>query len=135
MSFVLDSSIALTWLLPDEGGEADALAERLELAPAIVPAIFGLEVSNALLTAKRRKRLTDKDVDRLLAVLGELPLQPDTTMDHVTLSRTVALAREHGLTSYDAAYLELAQRRDLPLATLDARLREACAQAGVDVLP
>jgi predicted nucleic acid-binding protein len=79
--------------------------------------------------------LTDKDVDRLLAVLGELPLEPDMTMDHVTLSRTLSVARKYGLMSYDAAYLELAQRRRLPLATLDARLREACAKAGVSVLP
>lgn len=136
MSFVLDSSVALAWLLPDEGDDAvDALADRLERAPAQVPAIWRLEVSNALLIAMRRKRITPRDVDRLVAVLSALPIEVERDSEDDSLPRILDLARRLGLTTYDAAYLELAERRGLPLATLDARLREACRDLEIPVLP
>jgi predicted nucleic acid-binding protein len=136
MAFVVDSSIALAWLLPDEGGSAaDALADRLETQRAVAPSIWLLEVGNALLTARRRERITDDVVDQLLDVLAVLPVEIDVEPATRTLPAVVALARRHRLTTYDAAYLELAQRRALPLATLDVRLAEACRTAGVAVLP
>lgn len=136
MGFVLDSSVALAWLLPDEGSAAvDALADRLERESVDVPAIWGLEVGNALLTAMRRTRIDMADVETSLAALAALPIRPDRSVEPEALTTVVALAARHGLTTYDASYIELAQRRQLPLATLDRKLREACAAAGVAVLP
>ena len=136
MAFVLDSSVALSWLLPDESETgSDAVADRLETEAAVAPAIWPLEVGNALLVARRRDRLTDKDIDRLLAVLNALPVEVETGTAAGTLPAVMDLARTLGLTSYDAAYLELARRRAIPLATLDQRLRAACEKLGVERLP
>ncbi len=123
-------------LAGDEGSAAaDALADRLERESADVPAIWSLEVGNALLTAMRRTRIDMTDVDTSLAALAALPIRPDRAVGPAELAAVVALAARHGLTTYDASYVELAQRRQLPLATLDRKLREACAAAGVAVLP
>ena len=136
MPFVIDSSIALAWLLPDERSPAvDALADRLAAERPVAPPIWLLEVANALLTARRRDRLADRDVDRLLDIVAALPVELDAEPTHHSLAEVVSLAREHRLTTYDAAYVELARRRRLPLATLDTRLAEACRKAGVAVLP
>ncbi len=136
MAFVLDSSVALAWLLPDEGSQStDALADRLEREPAVVPAIWPLEVGNALLMAQRRGRLTEKEVDRLLSVIAELPVEIEPGALDERLGAIMSLARKLELTSYDAAYLELAKRRMIPLATVDLRLRKASARTAIDVLP
>lgn len=136
MSFILDSSVALAWLLPDEGNDAvDALADRLAQASAHAPPIWPLEVRNAMLVAARRERITHADVDRLLEALTALPVEIDHDGGDEALSRIVALARRFGLTTYDAAYVELAERRGLPLATLDARLAKACKVLKIPVLP
>lgn len=136
MAFVLDSSVALAWLLPDEGSDAvDELADQVEAETILVPAVWRLEVGNALLTALRRERLARKDVERLLALVAALPVEQDLPLDDAAYSRVMAIAERYGLTSYDAAYLELAQRRGVALATLDARLRQASAKAGVAVMP
>lgn len=136
MPFVLDSSVALAWLLPDENNDAaDALVDRLESEAAVVPAIWRLEVGNVLLMARRRERLTDKDVERLVAVLVTLPVEQEPAPDDEGLTKLMRIAREHGLTSYDAAYVEVAHRRGIPLATLDQKLSAACAAANVEVLP
>jgi predicted nucleic acid-binding protein len=136
MPFVLDSSVALAWLLPDEGGDAvDALADRLEQDFALVPAIWSLEVGNALLIAQRRGRIKDEELDGLIAALTVLPIEIDPDASGPGLSAILDLARRLGLTSYDAAYVELAQRRALSLATLDGKLREACAAINVPVVP
>jgi predicted nucleic acid-binding protein len=126
VGFVLDSSVALAWLLPDEGSATvDALADRLERESADVPAIWSLEVGNALLAATRRTRIDIADVDTSLAALAALPIRPDRAVGPEELAAVVALAAHHGLTTHDASYVELAQRRQLPLATLDRKLREA----------
>lgn len=136
MAFVLDSSVALAWLLPDEGSDAvDELADQVAAETILVPAVWRLEVGNALLTALRRERLARKDVGRLLALVAALPVEQDLPLDDAAYSRVMAIAERYGLTSYDAAYLELAQRRGVALATLDARLRQASANAGVAVMP
>jgi predicted nucleic acid-binding protein len=133
MSFVLDSSVALAWLLQDESNErTDALADRLEQEDAHVPSIWSLEVGNALLTAMRRKRISETDFDRCIAALSALPIQVDPP---AVLAATLSIARRFSLTSYDAAYLELAQRRGLALATLDEKLRQACKPLKIAVLP
>jgi predicted nucleic acid-binding protein len=133
MAFVLDSSVALAWLLPDEANEpTDALADRLEQENAHVPSIWSLEVGNALMTALRRKRISDGDFKRCISALSALPIEVDTA---AVLAGVLLIAQRFGLTSYDAAYLELAQRRGLPLATLDEKLRKACKALKVSVLP
>jgi predicted nucleic acid-binding protein len=136
MAFVLDSSVALAWLLPDEGNEAtDALADRLEEEPAHVPAIWPLEVGNALLVALRRGRIKEPDVTRLVTTLSALPVEVEHGAEDAALSGVLDLARRLGLTAYDAAYVELAKRRGLPLATLDSKLRHAAAALQIAALP
>jgi len=136
MAFVLDCSVTLSWLLPDELGAAtDALADELERTTAIVPAIWPYEVANALLVAQRRARIGNDDLARVRRALAALPIEVEpVARDHV-LSAVSDLGRRLDITSYDAAYIELAARRRLPLATLDARLRRACVALEVDVLP
>ena len=136
MPFVLDSSVALAWLLPHEGSDAvDGLADRLEHDTASVPAIWALEVGNALLVAQRRGRIKDDELARLIAALDSFPIEVDSEAAQPGLLPIVDLAKRLGLTTYDAAYVELAQRRALALATLDSRLRSACAVLQVPVLP
>jgi predicted nucleic acid-binding protein len=133
MSFVLDSSVALAWLLQGESNEqTDALADRLEQENAHVPSIWPLEVGNALLSAMRRKRISESDFDRCISALSALPIEIDPP---ALLPGTLSIARRFGLTSYDAAYLELAQRRGYPLATLDEKLRQSCKALRIGVLP
>ena len=136
MPFVLDSSVALAWLLPDEGSEViDQLADRLEQDTASVPSIWSLEVGNALLVAQRRGRIKDDELVRMIAALDSLPIEVDSEAAKAGVLAVVGLAKRLGLTTYDAAYVELAHRQGLPLATSDERLRTACAAMQVPVLP
>lgn len=127
--FVLDASVALAWALPGEtrAPEASALLDRLAEQAALVPTLWRLEVGNALLTAERRGRLRPEHVAAAWRLLGELPIELDTETHARAWGATAELARRHGLTLYDAAYLELAARRGLPLATFDAPLARAAA--------
>lgn len=101
--FVLDSSAALAMLLPDElGGAADKVAELLIHSAAQVPAIWPLEMGNALLTALRSRRLSTKEFDERLSVLDELPVEVDHSSRPEALTRIVDLARAQGLSTYDA---------------------------------
>ena len=131
MSFVLDSSVALAWLLPGEASDrVDALADRLEHESAEVPAIWSLEVANALVTALRRSRIESVDVGASLEALATLPIYAEQAIGAPQLAEIVALALRHGLTAYDACYVELAHRRQLPLATLDAETAQRVQRAG-----
>lgn len=135
MSFVLDCSVVLTWIFPDERRHRlTALLEKMDSEGAVVPEVWPLEVANALLVAQRRRRLTENDVERALHDLAALPIQVDRQTHRQALTATLALAKEYKLSSYDAAYLELARRKRLPLATLDTKLRSACRAAGVELL-
>lgn len=136
MSFVLDSSVALAWVLPDEANPTlDHLCDRLATEIAHVPPVWPLEIGNVLLVAVKRGRLTAKDVSHLVAELRALPLEIDTASTERALEETLTLAKKYDLTTYDASYLELAKRRDLALATLDTKLRQACLSAKIAVLP
>ena len=136
MAFVLDCSVTLSWLLPDERDTAtDALVDELERTTAVVPAIWPYEVANALLVAQRRARIDDDDLIRVRGALAALPIEVEAVAGTHVLSVVSDLGRRLDITSYDAAYVELAARRRLPLATLDARLRKACAALKVEVLP
>ena len=135
MSFVVDSSIALTWCFEDEATEAaDALLVRLTHDGAHAPSLWPLEVLNALVAAQRRGRISSKERHDRIALLHALPIILDTDTAGQSWAITSLLAERHGLTLYDAAYLELAQRRNLPLATLDADLRTAAHAIGLPVL-
>jgi predicted nucleic acid-binding protein len=135
MDWVLDSSIALALALPDETSEqADHFFGRVKSGSVLwVPALWWYEMANALIGAQRRKRLTDTDRMRLIELYRLLPIQTDTFLDSDATHRFQTLAMEHELSAYDAAYLELAQRKGLGLATLDQRLQLAARRAGVKV--
>ena len=135
MSFVLDSSIALAWVLPDESNpRADELLERLIAEGAVVPPIWPLEIGNVLLVALRRRRIRQEEFETILERLARLPIEVDIEATDHALAGVLLLAAQLGLTTYDAAYLDLAQRRKLPLATLDKRLRAACDTAKLEVV-
>jgi len=135
MEWVLDSSVALALSLPDETSEkADGFFERLGGQDVLwVPALWWYEIANVLIAAQRRNRLTERDRNRLTELYRMLPIRTDTVLDTEAMYRFQSLAIEHGLSAYDAAYLELAQRRGLGLATLDQRVRSACTRAGVSL--
>ncbi len=123
MSFVLDASIAVAWLLDDENEpRAEASLERLGIEPALVPVIWHVEVRNALLGAERRRRLRPEEVNARLSQIGGLPLRTDSSP---SLEAAFMFARTHRLSVYDALYLELALRASAPLATLDNALAAA----------
>jgi predicted nucleic acid-binding protein len=135
MSFVLDSSVALSWVLPDEGNPyADELLERLISEGAVVPPIWPLEIGNVLLVALRRGRIRQEEFETMVERLARLPIEIDIEATDHALAGVLLLAAQLGLTTYDAAYIDLAQRRNLPLATFDNRLRNACTTAEVEVL-
>ncbi|MBX9585564.1 MAG: type II toxin-antitoxin system VapC family toxin [Gemmataceae bacterium] len=133
-AFVLDGSVTLAWHFPDEqNAYADAVGRTARGVPSVVPAIWSLEVANTLIVGERRKRTTAVDVAEFLTELKGLPIFTDgETLDRVWAD-TLALARKHLLTVYDAAYLELAARKNLPLASLDGPLKKAAVAAGVGV--
>ena len=135
MSFVLDSSIALSWCFEDERTPATrALLVRVGVAGACAPALWPLEVLNALAMAERRSRIDAERRQRLAGFLRDLPVTIDEETASQAWAVTSQLAARFRLTVYDAAYLELAQRRGLPLATLDQELRAAAAALGVTLL-
>jgi predicted nucleic acid-binding protein len=132
MPFVLDASIAVCWAFDDEEHPTARLAlERLHIDAAIAPRLWWFEVRNALLVSERRRRLTDSDSGRFLQQLARLNVAMDESPDETGV---LALARRYQLSVYDAAYLELAARRALPLATLDRKLEAAAEAAGVALL-
>jgi predicted nucleic acid-binding protein len=132
MTFVVDASVAATWAFEDEHHpEATLALERLRSGSARVPSLWWFELRNALLVNERCKRITEDGTTRFLRDLGRLAFGIDRSPDETAL---LTLARRHGLTVYDAAYLELAQREGLPLATLDGPLRKASAASGVALL-
>ncbi|BAC89620.1 type II toxin-antitoxin system VapC family toxin [Gloeobacter violaceus] len=135
-SFVLDCSIAICWCIEDEATpQTDALLERLRDEGAIVPPLWYFELGNVLLQAERRGRLNAAQVSARLGLIAELPISSDEGRAARALHETLLLARGEKLTLYDAAYLELAMRRALPIATKDSALRAAALRVGVDVLP
>jgi predicted nucleic acid-binding protein len=135
VSFVVDNSVALAWCFEDEHTQPIMdLLDRVAVTGAVAPSLWPLEALNGLLMAERRKRLDSKQRQRLAGFLRGLPVTLDAeTTDHAWTA-TARLAERHRLTLYDAAYLELAQRRKLPLATLDEDLIKAGKALGMTLL-
>ena len=132
--FVLDGSVTMAWGFEDEADDyAAAILERMPALQAHVPSLWPLEVANALLVGERRRRITPADTTRFLAILGALPITVDEETVAHAWADTMHLARAHNLSAYDAAYLELALRRGLPLATLDGKLKAAATAVGVSL--
>jgi predicted nucleic acid-binding protein len=135
LSLVLDSSVALAWVYDDEGSAAtDRVLDLVVQSEAWVPAIWRLEVANSLEQAVRRGRIDALFRDAALADLSNLDIRIDTETNAYAWTTTLALAERFGLTLYDAAYLELARRRNLPLASLDRDLRVAAGSVEVILL-
>lgn len=133
---VVDCSVLIAGLLPDEVEmQAQLLLEDLQhgRTVAVVPSLFYQEISNALLMAYRRKRINRDVLQQYLDVITILPITVDTAAatQGSTMKRVCELAEKHGLTTYDASYLELASRLDLPLATLDVDLYNVAVEIGV----
>ena len=135
IEFVLDCSVAVSWCLVDESDDyAEAVLALMSNAEAFVPGIFVLEIANTLLVAERRNRMNRQQTEMAINLLESLLIQVDELTENQALGATLLLGREQGLAAYDAAYLELAIRQALPLATLDARLAEAATRCGVMLL-
>jgi predicted nucleic acid-binding protein len=129
-SFVLDSSVTLSWFMPDEIANLELLDKTVKEG-AIVPSIWVLEIGNVLLCAERAKRLTTNQRHQAIYTLKDIQIKIDQiTLKHAWLE-TMDLAAEYGLTIYDASYLELALRHGLPIATLDKSLKQASTAAGI----
>lgn len=134
-TLILDCSMAMSWCFADESTpESLRIQDRLEAEAALVPSHWFLEVANVLAMAEKRKRISPEDSMEFVRLLSILDIQVDEESSHRAFNKLLPLCRNHGLTSYDAAYLDLALRRQLPIATLDDALRQAATSLGQQVL-
>lgn len=133
---VIDASVALAWCFPDErSAEAVLVLEEFRVRDGIVPSLWPLEVTNAILVGERRRRLAAADVTRFMGLLSQLSLLVDTITVERSIGHILPLARANDLSAYDAAYLELAMREGVALATFDRKLRRVAKASGVAVFP
>ena len=133
--FVVDNSVVMAWCFEDEASTyTEGVLDQLRGTQALVPVIWPLEAANVLLIAERRDRLTEAQAAHFAQLLQGLPILVEEADVARTLGPILAVGRAHRLTAYDAAYLELAARQGLPLATQDSRLRKAAGNAGVALL-
>lgn len=133
-TFVLDCSVAVAWFFEDEANAyAEAVEDSLLASSAIVPSLWPLEIANALLMGERRNRATEAKVTTYLRLLAALPIAIDDETANHAWHQSLSLGRRHRLSVYDAAYLELALRQGLPLASLDKTLVAAARAAGIPI--
>jgi predicted nucleic acid-binding protein len=134
--FVLDASVTVAWCFEDEGAKlAENVLESLSKGrEALVPSLWPFEVANALLAAERQSRIHLAQVTASLLRISALPISVIPIDAEQAFEQILPLARQQRLTPYDAAYLELALREGLPLATLDAEIRQAAKAIGVPLL-
>ena len=135
MNFVLDNSVAMRWYFGD-GSAADLsyasqVLDAMNSATAVVPGLWGLEVANVLARAEAAGLVSEARSQTFIGMLEKLELSVDPATPAHALGATLQLARRYRLSAYDAAYLELALRTGLPLATLDEKLTKAVHKAGV----
>lgn len=132
MDLVVDASTTACWFMPDEDHpSAQAAFERARTGAIVVPRVWWFEMRNLLIVSERRGRLDSRDTRRVLSALAQLPVQFDDKIEDPAL---LDLARSHRLSIYDAAYLEVAMRRNLALATLDGALAAAARVEGVPLV-
>jgi predicted nucleic acid-binding protein len=132
--FVLDGSVTLAWLFLDERNTyADAIVSKLPNLEMIVPRLWHLEIANVLVVGEKRKRCSEADTTQWLSYLAGLPIVVDELTEVRAWSDTIGLSRQHGLSAYDASYLEVALRNRVPIATLDATLKAAAKRAHVPI--
>jgi len=118
--------------MPDEDrGFTEALLDSVSVTGAVVPTLFQIEVGNSLLVGVRRQRIAVEYINEALDLLRKMPLRIDNSSANYVWSSTIEIAAAYELTLYDATYLELAIRLDLPLATLDAKLAHAARISGL----
>ena len=134
MKLVVDASVALSWVLPDENAKYTnaSLAHVLEEG-AVVPTIWSAEIANGLLTSVRRKRLEIDGVPRALLLFESLRIELDVHGGRDSVRRMFDAGSASGLTAYEASYLDLCVRAGLPIATQDAELERAARKAGVPI--
>jgi predicted nucleic acid-binding protein len=129
--FVVDCSITMAWCFEDECDPyADAALGALEETEVLVPSVWTLEMANVIVVAERQRRLTKADSTRFVELLGGLRIVVEEAAREHVLTRVLGCARDFGLSAYDAAYLELAMRHGVALATTDRALRSACRKSG-----
>lgn len=134
MKLVIDASVALAWCFEDEASdETDAIAKDVIANGGLVPSLFHLELANVLLQAERRGRISASQIAERLDLIGAMPIETDPQTAGRAWTATLSLARAHKLTTYDAAYLELALRKGATLATKDKALAVAARLVGVSV--
>jgi predicted nucleic acid-binding protein len=135
MPLVVDASVALAWALPDETSiYAEAVLVSVEQEGLIVPDLWPREIANGLAMAYRRKRITAADEDAFLFALSHLSIDIEESIGAVDAIRNgTAAAMRFGLTAYDAAYVDVAARKNMTLATLDSAMRKAAEQSGVAI--
>ena len=132
--FVVDNSIVMAWCFEDERNEyADSVLECLAAGEAFVHAIWPLEVGNVLLVAERKKRLSEASIIRFLNLVNNLPITVEQETPERMLKEILSLARENGLSTYDASYLDLAMRLGLPVSTKDKVLLKAAKKCQIPV--
>jgi predicted nucleic acid-binding protein len=131
---VIDASVALAWCFPDEASDyADSVMLAVENQTIVVPAIWAVEIANALLVGERRKRIRQPEVRRFIDLIKGLSVVEDGQPFADSVSNILPLAREYDLSAYDAAYLDVAVRHEIPLATFDRALQRACTLAGIKI--
>jgi predicted nucleic acid-binding protein len=133
-SFVIDASVVLAWHNPEEENSyADEILSCLEEEIAITPQLCCLEINNVMRTFEKRGSITSLETERALASINDLPIKRDNVPISFEIPFVLSLARKYDLTIYDACYLELAVRLNLPIATLDKKLIAAAQKAGVPI--
>jgi len=133
--FVADTSITLAWCFADESTESSRnILAGLQNAYAVVPSLWPFEVANALASAERRGRITQPEISGFFQFLNQMPIHIERRESLWLWQAILPLARQHRLTAYDAAYLDLAKRESLPLATLDENLQQAALALQIRVI-
>ena len=131
---VIDNSVVMSWCFEDKASDyADSVLNELKITSAMVPSIWPYEVVNVLLVAERQKRLKQAESVQFVTLLSQLSILVDEDSPEKSMKDVLALGRETGLSSYDAAYLELAMRNGFALATLDKKLTAAAKAVDVNL--